>query len=56
MKVNERWRRYAEDPDYLESLRDSELIGLSCRIFGYIAGTDNLSWCVEPKKWTRIGR
>lgn len=50
MKVNERWRRYVDHPDYLASLDDSELIGLSCRVFGYVKGTDSLSWCAAPTR------
>jgi hypothetical protein len=45
MDLSSRWRRFADDEVYLDSLADPELIGLSTMIFGCIRGTDQLPWC-----------
>ena len=42
MRTSERWRQFADDPDYLAAIRDDELLSLSARIFGDIAGTEIL--------------
>jgi hypothetical protein len=42
MKITERWKFYAADPFYRSLFNDSELVGLSEKIFGKIPGTDKL--------------
>jgi hypothetical protein len=42
MRTGERWRQFAVDPDYLAAIRDEEVLSLSARIFGEVAGTDVL--------------
>jgi len=39
MRTGERWRQFADDPDYLAAIRDEEVLDLSARIFGDVAGT-----------------
>lgn len=40
MKVTERWKKYKDDPFYVNLFRDSELISLSEVIFGKLPGTE----------------
>ena len=42
MRTGERWRQFADDPDYLAAVRDEEVLSLSARIFGHVAGTEIL--------------
>lgn len=43
MKVLERWKAYADDPNYASIFEDQTLVELSSRIFGHIHGTEHLT-------------
>ena len=42
MRTGERWRQFTDDPDYLAAVCDPEVLDLSARIFGEVAGTEEL--------------